>query len=99
MLSDRSAVYLPLPLPRRCARSDAATSFSFLVDLGLLRILEASDAAFLPVMVLPFNEAALTRSIFKLRCLRVDIPTRRRLLELADDERAEVAPSAFRVQG
>src|SRR6266571_8184352 len=41
----------PLGAPRRCARSDAATSFSFFVDFGSLRILPASDAAFLPVVI------------------------------------------------
>lgn len=35
--------------PLRCARSEAATSFSFFVDFGSRKILPASDAAFFPV--------------------------------------------------
>lgn len=42
----------PLDAPLRWERSEAATSFSFLVDFGLLRILPASDAAFFPVVTI-----------------------------------------------
>lgn len=54
-LSDAEAAYFPFFLvegaPLRCAKSEAATSFSFLVLFGLLRILPASDAAFFPVAI------------------------------------------------
>ena len=47
-------VYLPFffVAPRRCAKSEAATSFSFFVLLGLLRMRPASDAGFFPVAII-----------------------------------------------
>jgi hypothetical protein len=44
--------FLGVVLCLACERSDAATSFSFLVDRGLLKILPASDAAFFPVVII-----------------------------------------------
>src|SRR6185312_11440470 len=51
-----AATYLPFGLlgvlwRLACARSEAATSFSRFVELGLRRILEASDAGFFPVVI------------------------------------------------
>jgi hypothetical protein len=43
--------FLPLLPLRVWDRSEAATSFSFLVLVLLRRILDASDAAFLPVAI------------------------------------------------
>jgi hypothetical protein len=41
----------PFEATRRCARSDAGTSFCFGVDFGSRRILLASDAGFFPVVM------------------------------------------------
>ena len=66
---------LGLEAPRRCARSDAATSFSFLLDFGSLNIRLASEAGFLPVVIIIILRLAPRAHGLNLRLLPETIAT------------------------